>query len=127
VSPEARIFSTSTSITLFHSQEATVERQRVLSAAGARCVAVEKGAQGLNLAEIIQLIGQDGRQDLWIEAGGKCFASFMQAGLLQKAFVYLAPKWLGEGVDAFPAALSFNAKQMRWQQYGDDVLCEIRW
>ncbi len=45
-----------------------------------------------DLNKVLQQIGEDGIHDLWIEAGGKCFSAFVQAGLVQRAFIYVAPK-----------------------------------
>lgn len=128
-SPESMVSSTTQSITLFHSKQASVSRQNELQGLGLRCIAVDENQQGLDLCAIVDLIGTDGIHDLWVEAGGKCFSSFVKNNLLQRALVYVAPCWLGEGVSAFDKELSLcsNNAQTCWQQVGSDVMLEIRY
>lgn len=78
---------------------------------------------------MIQRVGQDGVHDLWIEAGGKCFAAFIAQGLLQRAFIYIAPRWFGDGQAAFGEdfSLDLGKCEIHWEQVGKDALCDIRW
>ncbi len=118
----ASIFKTAKSITVFHASGTG-------KLAGVRYVSVAKNQHGLNLTQIINHIGQDGIHDLWVEAGGQCFSAFMREQLLQRAFMYFAPCWLGEGLTAFTQDFSLNIDscRLRWEQVGNDVLCDIRW
>jgi diaminohydroxyphosphoribosylaminopyrimidine deaminase/5-amino-6-(5-phosphoribosylamino)uracil reductase len=81
-----------------------------------------------DLNQILQDIGQDGIHNLWIEAGGKCFSAFLQADLIQRAFIYIAPKWLGaEAQAAFDLNIDIfaSAKKQQWQALGQDAVCEL--
>jgi len=83
-----------------------------------------------SLSEALQIIGQDGIHDLWIEAGGKCFAAFAKEKLLHRAFIYVAPKWLGaEAQTAFTdnTDIFADARLRQWQMLGEDALCEFHW
>lgn len=126
---DAKIFKTAKSIALFHAKNITEERKQALTHLGARCIEVESNKQGLDLNQVLSTIGQDGIHDLWIEAGGECFSAFATQKLLQRAYIYVAPKWIGEGKTAFPQdfSLDTSACQLQWQQVGTDVLCEIHW
>jgi diaminohydroxyphosphoribosylaminopyrimidine deaminase/5-amino-6-(5-phosphoribosylamino)uracil reductase len=65
----------------------------------------------LCLPAILDYIGNEGVQDLWVEAGGKMFYELFSQKLLNRALVYLSPKVLGpEAKLAFPA--SFDVKNM---------------
>lgn len=83
-----------------------------------------------DLNNVLHQIGRDGIHDLWIEAGGKCFSAFIKSNLVQRAYLYVAPKWLGENAqtafieqhDIFAAA-----KQKSWRVLGEDVVCELLW
>jgi diaminohydroxyphosphoribosylaminopyrimidine deaminase/5-amino-6-(5-phosphoribosylamino)uracil reductase len=125
----ATVLTTAKSITLFHSTKASLERQQQLIAQGIRCVSLGEDKEGLILAQAIKLIGQDGHHSLWVEAGGKCFSALVREQLLQRAFIYIAPKWFGTGKIAFPAdfSLDISSHQLYWQQFGNDVLCEVCW
>jgi diaminohydroxyphosphoribosylaminopyrimidine deaminase/5-amino-6-(5-phosphoribosylamino)uracil reductase len=125
----AKVFQTAKSITIFHANDARIERRQKLTAKGARCVPLTHSSEGLSLQEAVRIIGQDGVHSLWIEAGGECFAAFVNQRLLQRAYLYIAPKWLGEGKPAFGPQFNFDIDnaELHWQQFGKDVLCEIRW
>ncbi len=124
----AKIFSTAKSITLFHAESAPEKNKNALIAAGVKCIAVETVANKLNLLQVAKYIGQEGVHNLWIEAGGACFAAFIQEKLLNSALIYIAPKYLSVGQFAFDAGLSFDfsAHKIQWQQLGSDVLCTIK-
>jgi diaminohydroxyphosphoribosylaminopyrimidine deaminase / 5-amino-6-(5-phosphoribosylamino)uracil reductase len=86
--------------------------------------------EDITLREILDKIGKDGIHDLWVEAGGTCFSAFIEAKLVQRAFIYVAPIWLGEQAQrAFKRAddLFVNANSRVWQVLGEDVVCEMRW
>jgi diaminohydroxyphosphoribosylaminopyrimidine deaminase/5-amino-6-(5-phosphoribosylamino)uracil reductase len=129
LTPNVKIFKTAKTITLFHKADiAEMNKQKFLES-GVRCVGVEHDSNGLNLHQILQQIGQDGIHDLWIEAGGKCFSSFLNQKLLQRALIYIAPHTKAEGKSAFPMGTenNFSARTIRWEQFGRDVLCEMNW
>lgn len=129
ISLESTIFKTAESITLFHSNEISLEKKFELEKLGARCISTGKNESGLNLHEVLNQIGRDGIHDLWVEAGGKCFSAFIRNKLANRALLYIAPRWLGEGLPAFHQAFSFpelNPASIHWQQMGDDKMLEIR-
>src|SRR5262249_31121835 len=92
---DAQILLTAQQLTVFHSH--TVDQNKIALCAekGIRCIAVSENDQGLNLLEILQQIGKDGKHDLWIEAGGFLFQQLAMQHLLQRAYIYVAPRWLG--------------------------------
>ena len=71
----ATVLKTAKSLTLFHAHDANPMHQQQLIKQGIRCIAINKNEYGLDLKQAIQQIGQDGIHDLWVEAGGKCFAA----------------------------------------------------
>ncbi len=86
--------------------------------------------QNESLSEMLEKIAEDGVHDLWVEAGGQLFTSLLTEKLVQRAFVYVAPKVIGKGgVEGFISEQNIfrNAKDVRWENYGADVVCEMRW
>jgi diaminohydroxyphosphoribosylaminopyrimidine deaminase/5-amino-6-(5-phosphoribosylamino)uracil reductase len=76
----------------------------------------------------LQYIGKEGRHNLWIEAGGRCFTAFMQNQLIDRAFIYIAPKILGvSALSAFNCDndLFASAQQINWNIVGQDAVCEL--
>ncbi len=127
INPNATIFKTAKSITLFHSTHCHPSAIKAMTHLGARCISITKNNDGLSLHEIIVKIGADGVHDLWVEAGGKCLFSLMKEQQLQKLLLYIAPKWIAAGQTAFneQAEYDFNTKSIRWQQYDNDLVGEI--
>ncbi len=124
----AKIWTAAQKITVFHSSN-QAEKIKSLSAKGAHCIPISGQQNGLNLAEILQWIGKEGMHDLWVEAGGRCFAAFVQQKLLQRAYIYVAPKWLGATAQtAFSEKILFeDAKKISWKNLAEDALCEMTW
>jgi len=124
----AKIFTTAERVTLFCDQQITAEKMQAYQNLGARCIPVSSEQQKLSLPAILKTIGQDGIHDLWIEAGGSCFSAFARMGLLQQAYIYIAPKLLGttaQNAFAGPTDLFSQATHFAWQTLGQDSVCKI--
>jgi len=123
---DAIIFQTAKSITLFHGKQASRDNQQRLEKLNATCVLVDTQNDQLDLNQSIQYIGKKGVHDLWVEAGGTCFSSLLKNQLLQRLLIYIAPRWLGEGLPAFVDPLSVRPTHIHWQQVGNDGVLEMR-
>lgn len=125
--PNAIIFKTAKSITLFHSTQCSLSTIAALTSLGIRCVPINQDKYGLSLQEIILQIGADGIHDLWVEVGGKCLSSFINEQQLQKLILYIAPKWIDNGQNAFEDKIGydFQNKTIVWRQYDNDLAGEI--
>lgn len=124
----AKVFNSTESLVIFHSENSDPEKKLALEKLGAECRTIMQTNTGLNLPDIIHYIGQQGMHDLWIEAGGKCFSTFIQQKLLQRAFIYVAPKWLGNDVQsAFIEPFDFPSTtcSLEWKPLGQDAVCKI--
>jgi diaminohydroxyphosphoribosylaminopyrimidine deaminase / 5-amino-6-(5-phosphoribosylamino)uracil reductase len=123
----AKVWQTCESMTIFHRQDAAKDKIQALTEQGARCIGVAGDNKGLNLQNVLQIIGQDGYYALWVEAGGHCFQNLWQQHLLQRAFIYYSTKTLGDkAMPAFSQTLSCdNSLQMNLQAAGEDTICEI--
>ncbi|OGT40971.1 MAG: riboflavin biosynthesis protein RibD [Gammaproteobacteria bacterium RIFCSPHIGHO2_12_FULL_40_19] len=103
----SNIFQTAQSLIVFHSKKADANTISALEKNKVRCVAIEENKFGLNLNDVLQKIGLDGVQQLWIEAGAKCFNAFLNQQLLHRAIMYISPTALGES--ALPGNVDFDA------------------
>lgn len=128
IAESAQIFQTASQVTLFHSAQASSDRLKRFNELGIRCIQIATEQNYLSLPQIVEHICQDGIHDLWIEAGGTCFSSCLEKKLLQKAYIYIAPRWLAQGTSAFPNHVSFDLTEyvVRCEQVGQDMLCELR-
>jgi diaminohydroxyphosphoribosylaminopyrimidine deaminase/5-amino-6-(5-phosphoribosylamino)uracil reductase len=128
----SRVCKMGISITLFYAEkQVTASQVEEYSLEGIRCIAISQQKDGrLSLPEVLDWIGQDGMHDLWVEAGGECFSALIDASLVQHAFIYVAPMWLGESAQkAFKREndVFANASSHVWQVLGEDAVCEIKW
>lgn len=122
------IFETAKTLTVFHAANASPAKGDQLKQMGVKCVAVDSSSQGLDLKEVLEVIGHDGVHDLWVEAGGILMQHLIQQGLVQRALLYVALKTLGsDALAAFTGNEDLFAQITRhqWQAVGDDVLCDL--
>jgi len=125
----AKIFESCKKVTIFY-YHLDAYRLDALQKRGAACISVVNDETGLDLTQVLNKIGEDGIHDLWVEAGGACFNAFARQGLLNKAFICIAPKTLGS--DALGGFLGTNnvfdaIKSVSWSTLGPDVICELGW
>ncbi|QTS84160.1 bifunctional diaminohydroxyphosphoribosylaminopyrimidine deaminase/5-amino-6-(5-phosphoribosylamino)uracil reductase RibD [Coxiella endosymbiont of Amblyomma nuttalli] len=114
-------------IIIFHNKRVDWKQKEVLINKNIRCIEIPRSKNGLNLNKILSIIGNDGVHDLWIEAGGHCFQSFLNKNLLNRALIYIAPKILGtHATSAFKIPFSFSEHSIQWHQYGKDAICEVQ-
>lgn len=59
-------------------------------------IPISSTSEGLDLNEILRVLGEQGCHDLWVELGGKCFTQFLVQRLLHRAYIYISPCWLGQ-------------------------------
>lgn len=97
---------------------------------GAEVLTVEGAGPRVNLPGLLDLLGARGINSLLVEGGGETLASFFEAGLVQRAWVFIAPKLVGgrgapgplagPGVDTMDGALRLGHVSSRW--LGEDLL-----
>lgn len=122
----SQIFETTESLTIFHSEEISPDKRRALEEKKATCIGIPSSVDFLEKA--LDVIAHHGVHDLWIEAGGRLFESLVSKKLIQRAFLYISPKWLGDGTSAFNGRDIFKStRSVHWSFLGADALCEIRW
>lgn len=106
------------------------ERVEALREAGAEVVVLES----VSPRAVLHCLGERGINDLLIEGGGTVLGSFFDAGLVDRACIYLAPSIVGgdsapspvggEGVATMPQAWKVVGRKVT--QLGDDLLIEGR-
>lgn len=125
----AKIFDSAEPITVFHDADLSRSHQHKLQQQYIRFIPIKSDKNGLDLFEILKQIGQDGKIDLWIEAGGVSFQAFIKSGLLQRAFIYVAPIWLGKNAQiAFTSSNPLKgAIPVNTTHLGRDTCFEFKW
>lgn len=126
--PNAKIFHTAKSITVFHCTNADLQSIKQLENKGVSCISVAEDNFGLDLKKCIEKISANGIHHLWIEAGSKCFNAFLKQNFLNQIILYVSSKQLGD--DALSANMDIetllkNAHTFRKSTLGNDTVYVI--
>jgi riboflavin-specific deaminase-like protein len=113
---------------VFTTEDAPVERVAAVRATGARVMFGRRGADGLDLPEILGRLRELGVRSLMVEGGSGITTSLLRSGLVDRLVVCIAPKVLGAGLDAvgdlgirdLGQALTFSETTIR--QLGPDIV-----
>jgi len=127
----AKIFNTCSEVIIFHQANVEAERRASLIQRGAQCRIIGHDTEGLNLKAVLASIGQDGRHQLWVEAGGRCAQALLMQQLVHTLYLYQSSKTLGENaVAAFHSGLNQALLMERatcYQQHkiGDEIAYQL--
>lgn len=103
----ARLFHSGARIVLFYDQTLLPSRCEPYQALGVTCIGVNCDKMGLNLHEIVNIIGQQGCHELWIEAGGINAESWLREELVDELHLYQnTALWMPGSKPAFPKIYS---------------------
>ena len=93
---------------------------------------IETNGQRVNLKELMNMLGEKKIDSLLLEGGSEMHASMLEAGLVDKLQIYIAPKIIGgrnakptvggKGVELVKNADMFTEPQIT--MFGDDILIE---
>jgi diaminohydroxyphosphoribosylaminopyrimidine deaminase / 5-amino-6-(5-phosphoribosylamino)uracil reductase len=106
------------------------EKVKVLEHRGVEFIYVPVTQSGLDLSALMVQLYERGVTDLLVEGGSEVNGSFLRAGLINKFFIYMAPKVLGgrdsltpftgEDVDSMDQALDVAIHSI--EHFGNDIL-----
>lgn len=131
IDPERRVPA---DLPLFHDAAApslrVCARELRLSEEGEDVIGLERAAGGLNLPALVSTLRARGLRQLFIEGGGVTVSRFLEAGLLDRLQLTVAPLIIGEGRPALrlPAAERLSACRRppaRVYSLGDDVMWDF--
>lgn len=128
--PEARILNgTGGAVCIVTGMTADPDRAAALQAGGAEILRLAGHAAGhVDLAELLQHLGQRGINELHVEAGARLGGRLLAAGLVDEIVLYLAPGLIGRqarGLFDWPALTDLSQQhRLHWQDVravGDDL------
>ncbi len=132
--PAARMLSQESAAAtwIFCGPGADPVRQQALEAAGARVIPVAAApGSGVDLKQVLAEIGRAQLNSVLVEGGGRVHGSFLQAGLVDQVFLFIAPVFIGQaGVPLVTFAGEAHEKNalrlhsIRTRRLGDDVLIQ---
>ena len=86
----------------------------------------------LDLHELMTILGEEKIDSIFIEGGAFTHASFLEAGLVNKVYAFVAPKIIGGSQALTPVsgqgvALmkdAYQLKDIQFQRFNEDILIE---
>lgn len=134
LSPDATMLQQDSSAAtwVFCGPDADLTHHRRLVDSGAVIKTVEKApGGGLDLSEVLKVLGQAEITTLMVEGGGMVHASFLRQRLYDQAILFIAPIFIGSegvpvvgslGLDTVADGRKFCLESTR--RYGDDVMVD---
>jgi len=82
----------------------------------------------LDLSAIIDHLGSLGFHDVWVETGGELFSALHAQGLINKTYLYIVPKILGEkATNAYHNDIFEHPYKLSWEGQADNMVACIEW
>lgn len=101
-----------------------------LRAAGGRLFEVPEGPGGLELKAVLERLGREGVRSVLVESGPRLSTALLRAGLVDRLYVFIAPKLLGSGLEAIgdlgisEMERAWSLRNVRLRRIGVDWLLE---
>ena len=113
-------------------KKAFLQKKEALTAAGAEVLELSESKEGgIDFCELLKVLGSRGIDSLFIEGGAEINFSALKAGIVNRMYVFLAPKIFGgnakspvsgSGIESPEEA--FNFKLASVTQFEGDILLE---
>lgn len=83
----------------------------------------------IDLAAVMAHLGGLGFHDVWVEVGGILFTALHKQGLVDRTYLYIAPKSLGpQALSAYLSPDIFDRQHtVSWQAMGDNMMACFDW
>jgi len=132
LNPQARVLAQGAHCHIYHGALISPEAQHANCSYHAMPFAPDKLPENdslLDLSAVINHLGSLGYHDVWVEAGGELFNALHKAGLVNRTYVYLVPRVLGEeAIAAWRNTDIFNRPcSITWQAMGDNMIAQFDW
>ncbi|MDO8588136.1 MAG: bifunctional diaminohydroxyphosphoribosylaminopyrimidine deaminase/5-amino-6-(5-phosphoribosylamino)uracil reductase RibD [Armatimonadota bacterium] len=135
ISPDARIFQSDGGPAIIATTRSAAEADvRKLEAAGSRILVVDEKDGLVDLAALFRSLAELGMIDILLEGGGELNAGALEARLVDKVVVFVAPKIIGgraaktpvEGRGTATMAGALRLTDLKARRCGEDVMITAR-
>ncbi|MDE0960558.1 MAG: bifunctional diaminohydroxyphosphoribosylaminopyrimidine deaminase/5-amino-6-(5-phosphoribosylamino)uracil reductase RibD [Planctomycetota bacterium] len=115
-----------------HSHQLDSDAAHQLKDAGVLLVGLDSAGDRIALKSLLTDLAERGVQDLLVEGGAETHGGFLEAGLIDRVQIWIAPKLVGGagapgpigGIGIEPMNQAVPLIHHRWRQIGDDLLLE---
>ena len=114
---------------VFHSENASVRRIADFQAMGIRLFAIKEDMNGINLLEVLKILGREGLSSVMVEGGAKVHGAFLKAQLFDYAYLFYAPLFAGDrgvslidGVEGKDKQSAPRLVAVHYKRLGEDML-----
>lgn len=127
LSPTSRLLDTVeiAPVVVLCAEDSPQVRRAALEDRGARVFGVPRGEGGVDLRAALERLGEAGIRAIFCEGGGRLGAALLEAELVQRLYLFYAPRFFGvEGVPAFPGSFANGPgwRRERLETFGPDLL-----
>lgn len=125
----AKVWETAKSLTVFYGETADAEAVARLQRQGGVCIAVPERRAGLDILAVMRQLGELGLHDLWVEAGGQCLSSLLQAGLVHRLILGFGGGACSDAEKGYRPFLRYHTASqltdLQWSQAGADAILTL--
>jgi diaminohydroxyphosphoribosylaminopyrimidine deaminase/5-amino-6-(5-phosphoribosylamino)uracil reductase len=101
---------------IFHALDADSARRKALSRPGVELIAVSRHARGVDLNEVLQVLGERDVVRLLVEGGSHVHGTFLDLGLADRAAIFIAPRIVGDSdAISFAAGSGVDSIERAWR------------
>ncbi len=110
-----QVFQTAKRCIIFHDEAISAKKSYPVNSVLVPTPLVD---ERLDIEFILKSLGEHGFHRVWIEVGGECFTSFLIQDVINEAYVYVCPVWLGDkALSAYQDEHTYLLKnnQINWE------------
>jgi diaminohydroxyphosphoribosylaminopyrimidine deaminase/5-amino-6-(5-phosphoribosylamino)uracil reductase len=115
---------------IFHAHDADAARREALIGPDVELVPVARDARGVDVVEVLKVLGERGVVRLLVEGGSHVHGTFLDLGLADRAAIFIAPRIVGDAdAISFAAGSGVESIERAWrlthprvQAFGSDWL-----
>jgi diaminohydroxyphosphoribosylaminopyrimidine deaminase/5-amino-6-(5-phosphoribosylamino)uracil reductase len=118
---------------VFCSNTVSQEKRNTFEKFGVRVFTVKKNNDGLDLKEVLSLLGQEGILSVLVEGGGVLHGSFLREQLYDYAYLFYGPRFAGDSGQALVRGFNVTSRDRapsisspQYKTLGEDMLVSGR-
>jgi diaminohydroxyphosphoribosylaminopyrimidine deaminase/5-amino-6-(5-phosphoribosylamino)uracil reductase len=101
---------------IFHADDVDAESQQMLRGEGLELIAVPRDARGVDVVEVLQILGERDVLRLLVEGGAHVHGTFLDLGLADRAAIFVAPRIIGSAdAPSFAAGTGVQSIERAWR------------